>query len=575
MSNRNDIGTNLDEIRNLLDLQSNYVSSSKSLEFAWYVGATGNDSSGKWHDFSDTYINEGRWKNGVIDDIVRTMQVGDRIALKSTSKQKYNLPFNNNGKEVGFADIKAIGTITENLNDGQNIKVNWTRFDDPKRWYSFCGFLRNTVCRVAGTDGASKRALLDFTFGDVEQDYSLCEEKYIDETQDVIVDCEELTLEQLATILRDMCQKGESEGQKVSAIYNFGIIYGKVIKEKYKASEIIKVSGLNQVYDRELQKAINIYSTIVDRTFGLRFASKDAIALDIMQENEVEEAPEAYNKTDFLSDVFMDENEYETLKKVLEYKKNIILQGSPGVGKTYLAKRFVYSLMGETDSSRVQLVQFHQNYSYEEFIMGYKPKNEGFKLENGVFYDFCKKAEKDTRDYYFIIDEINRGNVSKIFGELMMLIEGDKRGIESARLAYRDEKFCVPKNVYIIGMMNTADRSLAIMDYALRRRFSFFEINPAFEKNSFAQYLKKNSVSDTLVKKIVRNFSALNAYIADEKNSGLGSGFRIGHSYFCDAPNCEESMWYDNIIKFEIKPMLEEYWFDEKDKADEWIGKIK
>ena len=207
--------------------------------------------------------------------------------------------------------------------------------------------------------------------------------------------------------------------------------------------------------------------------------------------------------------------------------------------------------------------------------MGYKPNAEGFKLVDGVFYEFCQKAERDTRDHYFIIDEINRGNVSKIFGELMMLIENDKRGVEKLRLAYKDIMFTVPKNVYIIGMMNTADRSLAIMDYALRRRFSFYEVDPAFGKESFKNHLKSNGLSDGIIEKINDKFVALNTYIADEKNSGLGSGFRMGHSYFCTKPNCEENKWYDNIIKFEIQPMLEEYWFDEKDKVSEWMGKIK
>lgn len=290
---------------------------------------------------------------------------------------------------------------------------------------------------------------------------------------------------------------------------------------------------------------------------------------------EVEDPIEEYNKEQFLQDVFMDEDEYETLKQILTYKRNIILQGSPGVGKTYLAKRFAYSLMNETDSSRVKLIQFHQNYSYEDFIMGYKPDAEGFKLEDGVFYEFCRDAAKDGRDHYFIIDEINRGNVSKIFGELMMLIENDKRGVEKLRLAYKDVLFTVPENVYIIGMMNTADRSLAIMDYALRRRFSFYEVEPAFGKNSFKNHLKANGVTEPTIKKINDNFVALNNYIADEKNSGLGSGFRIGHSYFCTKPNCDEDKWYQNIIKFEIQPMLEEYWFDEKDKVAEWMEKIK
>lgn len=284
----------------------------------------------------------------------------------------------------------------------------------------------------------------------------------------------------------------------------------------------------------------------------------------------------SYDKSAFLKEVFMEEDEYETLKELLEYKKNVILQGSPGVGKTFLAKKFAYSLMQETDASRVQMVQFHQNYSYEDFIMGYKPDGEGFKLEEGVFYDFCKRAENDKeRDYFFIIDEINRGNVSKIFGELMMLIENDKRGTESVKLAYRNETLSVPNNLFIIGMMNTADRSLAIMDYALRRRFSFFEVMPAFEKPGFKAHLLRNGVSEELVAKIAEKFGKLNAYIADEKSSGLGSGFCIGHSYFCSKPKCAEEKWYQNIVRFEIKPMLEEYWFDEKDKANEWIGKIQ
>lgn len=231
--------------------------------------------------------------------------------------------------------------------------------------------------------------------------------------------------------------------------------------------------------------------------------------------------------------------------------------------------------MGKTDSSRVKFVQFHQNYSYEDFIMGYKPDGEGFKLVDGVFFEFCQKAERDGGEHYFIIDEINRGNVSKIFGELMMLIENDKRGVEKLRLAYKDELFTVPENVYIVGMMNTADRSLAIMDYALRRRFSFYEVEPAFGKECFMNYLKENGVSEPMTKKINDNFVALNNYIADEKNSGLGSGFRIGHSYFCTKPNCDEDKWYENIVKFEIQPMLEEYWFDEKDKVGEWMEKIK
>lgn len=286
-----------------------------------------------------------------------------------------------------------------------------------------------------------------------------------------------------------------------------------------------------------------------------------------------------YTKEYFLQDVFMDEAEYNKLLTLLLYKKNIILQGAPGVGKTFLAKRFAYSLIGKKDDRYIEMVQFHQSYSYEDFIMGYKPVDEGFELKTGVFYNFCKKAEKDDdpqSKYFFIIDEINRGNLSKIFGELMVLIEADKRN-EKVKLAYRDELFSVPGNVYIIGMMNTADRSLALMDYALRRRFCFYEIEAAFGKTKFKnyilQYLKDAEVADRVVDKLVD----LNNKISDESTSGLGKGFCIGHSYFCTLPvdNQSDEDWYDMIIDYEIAPLLNEYWWDDKARVEDCIKELK
>ena len=298
-----------------------------------------------------------------------------------------------------------------------------------------------------------------------------------------------------------------------------------------------------------------------------------------MKEIKEEELPSihTYTKDDFLHDVFMDEEEYRKLKNLLLYKKNVILQGAPGVGKTFLAKRFAYSLIGKRDDNYIEMVQFHQSYSYEDFIMGYRPVEDGFQLKPGTFYNFCKKAEMDPDSkYFFIIDEINRGNLSKIFGELMVLIEADKRN-EKVRLLYRDEMFGVPDNVYILGMMNTADRSLALMDYALRRRFCFYEIEPAFRKEKFKnhilKYLKVVGVADKVVDRLVE----LNSKIADESTSGLGKGFRIGHSYFCAPPVNDQSdeEWYETIIDYEIAPLLDEYWWDDKGKAENCIKKLK
>ena len=272
-----------------------------------------------------------------------------------------------------------------------------------------------------------------------------------------------------------------------------------------------------------------------------------------------------YSKEEFLSEVFMTSEQYDELYALLMKKRNVILTGAPGVGKTFAAKRLAWSVMGEKDAERIQFVQFHQSYSYEDFICGYKPCESGFHLEAGVFYRFCQKAREDgERPYFFIIDEINRGNLSKIFGELLMLIEADKRGNDDygVRLAYKpDELFVVPKNVYIIGMMNTADRSLAIMDYALRRRFSFFPMKPGFETDGFANAVTGNAK----LQKLAEAVRALNDRIAADP--ALGDGYVIGHSYFCaNGADAEE------IVKFDLAPTLKEYWFDDTGKAE---GEIK
>ena len=301
------------------------------------------------------------------------------------------------------------------------------------------------------------------------------------------------------------------------------------------------------------------------------FQSTD-IGQQLVMEELVQPTYPAYNSEQFLKDVFMDRAAYDTLVGLIRKKKNVILQGAPGVGKTYAAKRLAYSMMGEKNQDRVMMVQFHQSYSYEDFIEGFRPtgSGSGFEIKKGTFYHFCRKAADDPdNEYFFIIDEINRGNLSRIFGELFMLIENDKRGNE-LQLLYSDEKFNVPRNVYILGMMNTADRSLAMLDYALRRRFAFFDMKPAFGSAGFREY--RAGLNSDKFNHLIECVERLNTAIKEDES--LGEGFCIGHSYFCNLEEVTDQALTD-IVKYELSPLLQEYWYDDRVKANDWISRLK
>lgn len=319
-----------------------------------------------------------------------------------------------------------------------------------------------------------------------------------------------------------------------------------------------------------------VMKTLTDITSYTDYVAKLNSLIDVNDDEDDVEPEETvfpeYTPEKFLEEVYMDGDSYDTLVELIRMKRNVILQGAPGVGKTFAAKRLAYSMMGCKDQNRVMMVQFHQSYTYEDFIEGFRPSStsNNFEIKKGAFVNFCQKAAEDPEnEYFFIIDEINRGNLSKIFGELFMLIENDKRG-NALQLLYSGDKFSVPPKLYIIGMMNTADRSLAMLDYALRRRFAFFEMKPGFESEGFREYKMEfaNPKFDSLIDCVEK----LNAVIAADDS--LGDGFCIGHSYFCNLSAITDKA-LSNIVEYEMVPLLKEYWYDEPIKVKDWTEKLR
>ncbi len=279
-------------------------------------------------------------------------------------------------------------------------------------------------------------------------------------------------------------------------------------------------------------------------------------------------------------DLFIPLDHFTRLLISIRSRKNLILQGPPGTGKTFIARRIAWCLIGHQDNGPIEMVQFHQSYAYEDFVQGYRPTNNGgFELKDGVFHRFCERARaKPDTPHVFIIDEINRGNLSRIFGELLMLIERDKRSKKYAvALTYSDQRFHVPENVFILGMMNTADRSLAFVDYALRRRFAFETLEPAYGKDcgraEFENYLTDKGAHPELARRISDRMDKLNEAIGNDRE--LGPGFQLGHSYFVPGDDDDPSEdWYRQIVDTQIVPLLREYWFDSPEDVQEQVANL-
>jgi hypothetical protein len=385
-------------------------------------------------------------------------------------------------------------------------------------------------------------------------------------------------LRENATALRRHCEELQNNGFRLDP--DIDLRTEGTLGRDYEAATIA-----HKLYERgelpsddEIARDIEALLTAYDRYIGAPGGESTA-------EPDVEVRPippsPLYTMQDALSDLFLDQRELEELLALFRARKNLVLQGAPGVGKTFIARRLAYLLMGHRDDARTRMVQFHQAYAYEDFIQGYRPSEAGgFVRRDGVFFDFAKLAESDPdRPYVFVIDEINRGNLPKILGELMMLIEPDKRGTEYAlSLAYGrpdEPPFSVPPNLFLLGLMNTADRSLAMVDYALRRRFAFYKLAPQFSSSRYRAYLEARGVDRHFIDIIVDRMTALNSDIAAD-TVRLGPGYQIGHSFFVpmDAAQVFDAAWYRRVIRTEIVPLLEEYWFDNAEKAESWSANL-
>ncbi len=710
----------------------------------WLVGAY---SDSKGIDHAPEYIEKGIWVNGFTDrhlDLVRSMKVGDRIAIKSTYTQKHDLPFDNKGLPVSVMAIKAVGTITENMQDGRNLKVEWTQLENPKKWYFYT--YRATIWKLSGEDKEFMPDLINFVFKDVPQDiekflhddfwkarYGIAQidgrnfawTHFYQEMADAILPYKNNRKGLIEIITRaadrldnfavpeDKYLNGKSGPLRDICPFTFFGLFNKGLTDVNRhaiAQELAHELGLqNKVpvefpgipvlnnmkawffryesarlpddidklwdlfekaialadnetddsasFESSFDQVLEVYGVKWNITMGLywirpwafvpldtrsrnlitnelrlvispsapghlphakeyltlnenlssNFAKKDYLVHSFPQlslrawmgsgssvlpsgGNEIDEsetilpasptlmAPsEPYGLDDILLDgSFLSKNKLEEMMTVLKIKKNLILQGPPGTGKTWLAKRLANALKGNKGPFGLSAMQFHTNLSYEDFVRGWRPI-EGGKLElvDGPFLQMVDKANQNPdHSFVFVIEEINRGNPAQVFGELLTLLEADKRTpSEGLQITYRrnvDERFFIPPNLFVVGTMNTADRSLAMLDFAFRRRFAFISLEPTFNDAWSNWLFEKFQIPSAFSKKLGQAIRDLNNTITED--ASLGAGFVIGQSFFTPRQGLKvdnSETWALQIIENEIMPTLREYWFDNLEKVKE------
>lgn len=459
----------------------------------WFVGAYYYGEAVE--DLTDTFVEEGIWRNGYEDkylDEVQSIEVGERIAIKAAYTRLYELPFEANGNKVSVMAVKATGTVTRNHGDGRTLDVEWDPREHIREWYFYTN--QRTVWKVQPGDWRTD-GLIDFAFEGEEQDLD------------------------------------------------------RFRNSRFWADRFGDDAGLAEAPD-------------VD----------DEIGAD---DEELQGAQQGYTLADIVADgCFVPAPVLGDYLDALRIKKNLILQGPPGTGKTWLAKRLGYALIGGKDRNLLRAIQFHPTLAYEDFIRGWRPSGDGkLQLEDGIFLDIVNAAQADPgHNHVVVIEEINRGNLAQIFGELLTLLENSKRTPDEAlELSYRrpgEPPTYLPENLYIIGTMNLADRSLAIVDFALRRRFAFRNLEPNLNEAWRRWVSEHNGIPDAFLAALAHRIDALNDSIAADRS--LGDQYRIGHSFFTPSGKTrigDPDSWLRQVVDSEIRPLLDEYWFDDPERV--------
>lgn len=281
------------------------------------------------------------------------------------------------------------------------------------------------------------------------------------------------------------------------------------------------------------------------------------------------EAPiHSWTQKDFLLKTFLNLEEYEVMNRLLLQKKTLILQGPPGVGKSSIAPELAYSIMGERNPQRILSAQLYPGYDFGRFVYNLHRESPQISLTEGPLYGFCRRAEQSSESAFFLIlDGLNQCDLSLLFEDLLPILHWKRRG-EAVYFENGKIRLTIPENVYVIGLLDTVSRDPFGFEQGIRNLFPFFSIEPAYGRPQFAHYLARHGVEEGLVETINSRMIELNERI--ESDPLLGKGFRIGHSYFCDCEHLGEH-WYEDIIRYEIGPMLYSYWQHEPAAADRMI----